>query len=439
MNILVTTNHSSLNAGDRAILTETLRMLDGAFPGARVTLLFNDVVSGRASWPDYTVLPSPLAWAFRLDPAQGYRLVEPLLQLLRIGALLLGVLLHRWTGWHPRLFADRERQALLDAAMAADLVLVVGGGHIYGPAAYPNLRGRMWFMLWFLCTLLGGILAIAGGKPLALLPQSIGPLHGAFQRGMVGWVVRRAGLTFVRERPSLDLLHDLGAAGRALLVPDFVFGFAGADRAAVVPILARLDAVDPPAALRVGMTAMNWAGQSGDGFAGQRNYERALLGCVDAITAQNGVVVLFGQCCGPTPAEDDRLISAALRARASQPERVIVVDEVLPPAQLQAAYGAMDYLVGTRTHSVILALNAGTPALCVGYLHKTAGILAQMGLERYCYDIDRLTPEHLVAAFEQLRAAPEQSAVAAYLGRARRSKQAIGALLQLLVASRRGE
>jgi colanic acid/amylovoran biosynthesis protein len=432
MNILVTTNHSSLNAGDRAILTETLRMLDAAFPRARVTLVFNDVASGRAAWPDYTVLPSPLAWAFRLDAAQGYRLVEPLLQPPRIAALLLGVLLDRWVGWRLRLFANREHQALLDAFVKADLVLVVGGGHIYGPAAYPNLRGRVWFMVWVLCTLLAGILAIVGGKPLALLPQSIGPLHGAFQRGLVGWVVRRAGLTFVREQPSLDLLRELGVAGRALLVPDFVFGFTAADQATVAPLLAQVDAADPPPALRVGMTAMNWAGQYRDNFSGQSNYMQALLACVDAITVQNGVVVLFGQCCGPTAAEDDRLISAELRARVRQPDRVIVVDEVLPPAQLQAAYGAMDYFVGTRTHSVILALNAGTPALCVGYLHKTVGILAQMGLERYCYDINQLTPEHLVAAFEQLRAAPEQSAVAAYLGRARRSKQAIGALLQLL-------
>jgi colanic acid/amylovoran biosynthesis protein len=434
MKILVTTNHSSLNAGDRAILTETLRMLEQAFPGAYVTLLFNDVDSGRAAWPDYPVLPSPLAWAFRLDPAHGYQLVEPLLQPLRIAALLLGMLIHRWVGTTPRLFANPERQALLDAAAAADLVLIVGGGHIYGPASYPNLRGRLWFVLWFVCTLMGGVLAIAGGKPLALLPQSIGPLHGRFQRGLVAWVVRRAGLTFVRERPSLDLLGELGVAGRVLLVPDFVFGFAAAARAEVDPVLAELDAVQPPPAFRVGMTAMNWAGQGGDGRVVQANYEHALQACIDAITAQNGVVVLFGQCCGPTAAEDDRLISADLRARANQPARVIVVSQVLPPAQLQAAYGAMDYMVGTRTHSVILALNAGTPSLCIGYLHKTQGILEQMHLERYCYDITQLTAESLVAAFEQLRATPEQATVEPYLGRARRSKQAIAALLRLLVA-----
>jgi colanic acid/amylovoran biosynthesis protein len=157
-----------------------------------------------------------------------------------------------------------------------------------------------------------------------------------------------------------------------------------------------------------------------------------MLGCIDAITAQGGVVVLFAQCCGPSAAEDDRQVNARLFARAAQPDRVLVIAEALPPDVLQAAYGQMDYFIGTRMHSVILALNAGVPALAIGYLHKTRGVLDELGLSDYCYDIEMLTAETLIAGFERLRCSGMAYSVAPYLDRARRAKLALVQVLGML-------
>ena len=48
VNILLINNHSLCNAGDHAILAETLRLLEERFPEARVGLVFNDTASARA-------------------------------------------------------------------------------------------------------------------------------------------------------------------------------------------------------------------------------------------------------------------------------------------------------------------------------------------------------------------------------------------------------
>ena len=249
----------------------------------------------------------------------------------------------------------------------------------------------------------GCALALLMGKPLVLLPQSIGPLHDDFQRRAARWVVCHAALTCVRERRSLDLLQQLGCAQRALRLPDMAFGApSGTSPAQALLDHAGRSATAP--AFRVGMTVLNWSGQNFT-FTGQETYEDAMLGCIDTLTAQGGEVVLFAQCCGPSAAEDDRHVGARLRARASMPDRVLLIAEPLPPPALQAAYGQMDYFIGTRMHSVILALNAGVPALAIGYLHKTSGVLEELGMADRCYDINTLTAAELIDGFERLRCA----------------------------------
>jgi colanic acid/amylovoran biosynthesis protein len=232
----------------------------------------------------------------------------------------------------------------------------------------------------------------------------------------------------VRERRSLDLLQQLGCAQRALRLPDMAFGAPSGLPAAALALLDHAGRPATPHAFRVGMTVLNWSGQSFT-FTRQEAYEDAMLACIDTLTAQGGVVVLFAQCRGPSVAEDDRLVGARLRARSALPERVFLIEEPLSPSALQAAYGQMDYFIGTRMHSVILALNAGVPALAIGYLHKTSGVLEELGMADRYYDINTLTAVELIGGFERLRHVGIAPGVTPYLDRARRAKRALAQLL----------
>ncbi len=423
MKILLINNHSLDNAGDHAILIETLRVLEQAFPGAQIGLSFNDVASAQAALPGQPIYQAPLGWFLRLNSRRGYDLLPRWQRLLLLAAVLLAALACRLGLPLPCPPRARGPLRLLRAYAEADLVLACGGGYIYAPGPHEGIAGV------FNLTLLGCLLAVLIGRPLVLLPQSIGPLHDEPQRRAVRLVLRHARLTIVRERQSLRLLEQLGCAGRALLAPDMAFGMAAAPEDEAARLLARWLPRDPAPAFLVGLTALNWSGQSYS-FDRQAQYEAALLGYIDAVAAQGGAVVLFPQCTGPSDAEDDRLVSARLRDRARNPRRVVLVDEPLPPALLQAAYARMDYFIGTRMHSVILALNAGVPALAIGYLHKTSGMLEALGLEARCLDIATISAEQLTDAFVALRGRPEQPAVAPFLARARRFKDALRPLLR---------
>jgi colanic acid/amylovoran biosynthesis protein len=154
------------------------------------------------------------------------------------------------------------------------------------------------------------------------------------------------------------------------------------------------------------------------------------LGFIDWVAHQGGMVTLFAQCRGPSQSEDDRRVVRRLDEQVGCSQRIVLVEDALTPEALQAAYGQMDYFVGTRMHSVILALNAGVPALAIGYLAKTAGIMEDLGLAHRCLDIGTLTDKTLIDAFQHLMCAPEQPGVSDYLAQAQRAKQDLVALLR---------
>lgn len=62
---------------------------------------------------------------------------------------------------------------------------------------------------------------------------------------------------------------------------------------------------------------------------------------------------------------------------------------------LKAAYGLMDIFIGTRLHSNIFALTAGTPAVMLQYQYKTRGVVEMMGLEDWVIDINEVNESNL--------------------------------------------
>lgn len=427
MRIVVTNNHSMLNAGDHMILRETVRMLREAGPAAEIDLAFNEPASGQAAFPEHRIHASPVNWVASLRPDGSYALAGRTARWGYLFLLLLSALWFRATSWALFPFTDARKRGLLRALARADLVLVCGGGNFYTSTAGDGLTG------WFGFTLSCCAVALLMGKPLALLPQSIGPFHSSSQRRAMAAIIRRARLTCVRERASLGVLEALGCTQRALCLPDMAFGAQVDAAEAARALLERVGALHQDASFRVGMSLLNWGDQYPQ-FQGQNTYENAILACIDAITAQGGQVVLFAQCCGPSAAEDDRRTGARIHAQVADPRRVHVVMEEVAPDVLQAAYARMDYFIGTRMHAVILALNAGTPALAIGYLHKTRGVLEELGMREHCLDISTITSEQLLAAFEQLRRDAKRDPAAPYLRHARRAKSALGRILASIAA-----
>ena len=78
------------------------------------------------------------------------------------------------------------------------------------------------------------------------------------------------------------------------------------------------------------------------------------------------------------------------------------IDATWSPAELQTAYGQMDLFVGTRLHSNIFALTAGTPVIAIAYYYKTYGIMQMLGLSEWVLDIRTIADQELEQRLELL-------------------------------------
>ena len=62
----------------------------------------------------------------------------------------------------------------------------------------------------------------------------------------------------------------------------------------------------------------------------------------------------------------------------------------------------LDYLVGTRFHSVIFALTARVPCIAIGYEHKTRGIMRDLSLDGWVLPARDLSAAGLYGLFGKL-------------------------------------
>lgn len=299
-------------------------------------------------------------------------------------------------------FPTRSRPPWLSSAQAETLaqfqrasMVVSKGGHIYASTGSPLSLLGLYSNLYPL------LLAQRLRVPTGVYAQSIGPVRGGLQRMLVGGVLERCDFVYVREERSREyvrqLLPNVGP-DKLQLVWDTAFGVT---EEALQPETARKL---PPEFVAV--TVRQWRfPYSPDGVRG-RLYEQYLNSMADVVrrlVAEVGTqVVVVPQVIGPTALENDLVAGQQLAERLVGLDGVTYLTEDLTAGQLRQLYSRATMLIGTRFHSVILALSALTPAVAISYHgFKTKGIMQMLDLASYALDIGSLSPDEL---WERVRA-----------------------------------
>lgn len=385
MNILLTNVHSADNAGDQALMLESLHQIYLAYGDqTKITIVADDPDSLVGSIP---VIQSMFGWLQRtMDQGKvAFRTERVLLLPLLTG---LPLLVYRISGWLPARLLPAILQAVLQAYVASDAVISVGGGFLYSSARGVTLLIHAYSIF----------LAHAAGKPVYMLPQSFGPFRKPWECAVIRFVLGRARAILVREPVSMQQLHACRIPeARLHLIPDLGFSFSSTVPPALQETKNKLQAAISRPVPRLGITVIDWGAQFSD-FSQQDVYELAMAEAAEYFCQETGgSVIFYPQVCGPDPAQDDRLparrVAAHLKHRG---DAVIVLEERYHPAVLKLAYAQMDVFLGTRMHSNIFALSEGVPVLAIGYLHKTRGIMQMFDLDEWVVDIKTITGEALV-------------------------------------------
>jgi colanic acid/amylovoran biosynthesis protein len=389
---LVNTWHDD-NRGDAAIAQTTLRLLSNRWPDAEVTVV--SLLDDRheefdrahrhltARNPRVGILGNALP---HLDRHGGRRRVVT--KCARFTMAVPGALL-------GALSPGRSRRAALMAVRDADLVVVSGGHSTYsqgGLLAWVNL----------LRVLLPVHVAHRAGVPTVFLGHTLGPFPDRISRRIAGHVLSRAGRVVARESASAAVATSLGVApSRVEVAPDVAFALTPSDTD-------RVDALCAAHRLERGdfwVVTVRQAYEAADRDARTDRFLTAMAGFVRTVLDEGRTarVVLCAHTIGPVANEDDRRVTRRLAEQLPDP-RVSVVDDDLDPEELAAFYGRAGLLVGTRLHSVILSLAAGTPAVALAYFGtKAQGTMALVGAPELCLAYDEATAPVLVERLDTHR------------------------------------
>jgi colanic acid/amylovoran biosynthesis protein len=388
--ILLINVHSFHNAGDHALTQVAIQQLKSRFPDCQLTLIMDDPESFAG---DEKVIGSFFTWLKTARKGQEPRWVLRNLLLL-IPVSLVPILTFWLTGKPLLLLSPSKVRNLLTAYLSSDLIISAPGGFLYH-------SGKGITLLISAYTIALGWLA---GKPIYVLPQSIGPFIHKWECQIIRWVLSPVRKIMVREEISLrELMNCQIPLECCHLLPDLAFAFRGATEASAVEWLENqgidLDADRPI----LGVTVINWGAQNSS-FNLQSQYETALA---DAscyfLNNYGGRIVFIPQVWGPSPSNDDRIPTRRIIEMLPITfTNILYIDQPPAPNLLKAIYGQLDFFIGTRMHSNIFALSQYVPTIAIGYQHKTLGITKMLGIDQWTIEIQQISGQILKEKIDDL-------------------------------------
>jgi polysaccharide pyruvyl transferase WcaK-like protein len=366
------------NLGVEALARGALSVLAEAYPAADISLLDYGKdqdsriveVGGRA----LTIRQCNLRFSWKLWLPNNIAILIALALLARLLGRRLGASLVRNNRW-------------LNEIASADRAFALSGGDsfsdIYG-------LGRLWYVALPQC------LVLLVGRPLVLLPQTIGPFRGRFARWLARTIVRSASQVFSRDHDGVAVGRQLMAQAtdhdRVLFAPDL--GILLEPARPQDPLATDLHCLRQQAKLLVGVNVSGLLAAGGyrsDMFRFQVDYRDLMKQLVTYLVEQRGVQVLFIPHVLGSQSESD--LPAIERLMESLPPTIpgstTRITASLHADETKYVIGLCDVFVGARMHACIGALSQGIPAIGVSYSRKFAGVFETFGVDTLVFDTAR--------------------------------------------------
>ena len=380
MRVLISHAYSIENKGDAALLDVLVSDIRRQYgEDTQIDILTIDKIE-----PGETFSGVPLHEAFMY-----YALNLPK---TRVGKLLYAIWIMSYTNaWALtrrgiKLPLPKHLKDVADLYTQADMVITVGGGYFRTSGDFVTFVN---LLLMLHPLRFAEILA----KPTYLYTMSIGPFYHDIERRMVKRRFHNAGLILIREDTSLKLLENMGVTANVVRSVDSGFLFAGKES---VRLHERLN-IESSQEL-VGVTARKWLDAKS-----QEAYETELASALDAIIERHHVQVVFiPQVTSVHNSDDDRNVSRSIAARMQHVSQVHVMEDDYTHYDVKAMYDELDYIIGTRFHSVIFSLTSYVPAIAIEYEHKTSGIMRDLDLSKWTLKIEDVRSTKITDLFDEL-------------------------------------
>lgn len=234
------------------------------------------------------------------------------------------------------------------------------------------------------------------GKPLHFVAVGAGPIRRKPNRTLLLRAVQMSDSRSLRDQTSRSFLAENGIDSNLdQVIPDLAFG-----------LVRPTDAIRKPLATPrvVGLGVMGYFGWAADPAKGRGLYARYIdeisAFAVSLLRAGYDLRVLVGEI--PTDLKAVQDLTERIGSLAPEHLAHFSAPTIFSVEELLNAIASTDIVVATRYHNVVCALALGRPVVSVGYASKFRSLMENVGLARYCQEIETLDSRALFEQFTDL-------------------------------------
>jgi polysaccharide pyruvyl transferase WcaK-like protein len=379
------------NCGDDATLDAVMQNIRARWANAEIhafTMNPKDTEL-RHSVPSYQLRRQ--TWTIDCTPTRSVRSYKKIFGSLLSRPAALSWLLTKvyWLTWRLPVTVIRELRFLIASSRRVkrlDLLVMSGGGQLTerdGPWAFPYTLFK-----WALLAKMYRVKCI-------FLNLGAGPLSHPLSKMFARRALTAAEYASFRDSESEALARSIGFRGTSWVFPDCVYGLE-----CPAPLIKRRMASDR---LLVGFAPVPYGDPRLHPAEKTRCvYSDYLAKCAtitSSLAAQQCSVSLFGTDIGVDPLAIADLLTAIGERGIDDLPKCIATKGVQETLE---AMSEMDYVITCRFHGVVFAHILNKPVLAIAHHPKVETLMKALGLEKYCVDIRKFTPNQVMDAFASL-------------------------------------
>ncbi|WP_315113918.1 polysaccharide pyruvyl transferase family protein [Clostridium intestinale] len=291
---------------------------------------------------------------------------------------------------------DKEQKQTYKEFESMDCMVVKGGGFLH---TYKRMSD-IYYLYYSLFNL---ILAKKMGKKVIVMPNSFGPFMGTIEKVIIKKILSKCDLIYARENISKEYLSKI-IDNKVFLSADLGFYIKKYNKIQYNEV-SNINTLMKKVAIT--MRPYRFP-ESTDGEKKYELYIKSMYEVVKHLINKNYYPIFVAHTLGPSSHEDDRIaIEEVIKLLDShgfsKKEYLYVNKDELNCYDITELYSNMDYVIGTRFHSVIFAMTSFVPSIAISYSgNKTIGIMNDIGLKDYTINILDINSKEIISKFDLL-------------------------------------
>lgn len=302
--------------------------------------------------------------------------------------------LHRMFRWCPPIRKLLEKNKILKAYGGTDLVIDEAG------ISFVDSRGFVMNTYAFVCA----AVPLLMGVPVVKYSQALGTFKNPYNRFLAKWILPKLKLICARGQGTYDNLKGIGVTDNVKLCADGAFTMADSISSRE-QVAARCEKDEFYGRKIVGLSISSVVAKKCKKLG--IDYPKIMAEFIKYLNRKGYGVLMIANAArinSDKSRNNDLVIGDEIYAAVQEKENVRWYHEEMDAEEIREYISRCRFLVASRFHAMIGALEKKVPVLLIGWSHKYQEVLDMFELGQYAADFSGLNIDNLKKSFEDFEA-----------------------------------